>query len=52
MAVYLGPRSRDRLVGVNPDLVRVIELAAEKSPVDFIVHEGFRFKRTSRNCYC
>lgn len=35
-------RSKDRLVGVHPDLVKVVHKALELSPVDFAVVEGLR----------
>lgn len=38
----LDTRSRARLAGVHPDLVRVIERAAEQSDIAFIVTEGIR----------
>ena len=38
----LGPRSRARLQGVHPDLVKVVELAIELTTVDFTVLEGLR----------
>jgi len=38
----LSRRSRDRLTGVHPDLIAVIEAAILISPVDFIVTEGVR----------
>lgn len=38
----LNERSRKNLVGVHPDLVRVVERAAELSPVPFVVTEGLR----------
>lgn len=40
----LNDRSKDRLKGVHPDLVRVVELAAANCPVNFIVTEGLRTK--------
>jgi peptidoglycan L-alanyl-D-glutamate endopeptidase CwlK len=40
----LGKRSTDNLQGVNADLVRVVKLALELSPVDFTVIEGLRTK--------
>lgn len=40
----LTVRCRKRLEGVHPDLVRVIERAADTSPLDFIVTEGLRTK--------
>jgi peptidoglycan L-alanyl-D-glutamate endopeptidase CwlK len=42
MAFRLGARSRARLDGVHPDLVRVVERAIEITPVDFTVLEGLR----------
>ena len=42
MAFALGATSRARLQGVHPDLVRVIELAIQRTPVDFTVLEGMR----------
>lgn len=38
----LGPRSKMRLEGVHPDLVRVVERAIEISTVDFTILEGLR----------
>ena len=38
----LGPRSKTRLEGVHPDLVRVVDRAIEISTVDFTVLEGLR----------
>ena len=38
----LGHRSKQRLKGVHPDLVRVVENAIEISTVDFAVLEGLR----------
>ena len=38
----LNERSRARLDGVHPDLVRVVERAAEIAPDGFIVTEGLR----------
>jgi len=38
----LSRRSRDRLTGVHPDLIAVIEAAILISPVDFMVTEGVR----------
>jgi peptidoglycan L-alanyl-D-glutamate endopeptidase CwlK len=42
MSFVLGSRSRARLKGVHPDLVRVIELALTYSPHDFLITEGLR----------
>jgi peptidoglycan L-alanyl-D-glutamate endopeptidase CwlK len=38
----LNERSIARLVGVNQDLVNVVQLAAERSQVPFIITEGVR----------
>ena len=38
----LSQRSRDRLRGVHPDLVAVVELAITLTEVDFAVLEGIR----------
>lgn len=38
----LGERSRLRLNGVHPDLVKVVEHAIDISTIDFIVLEGLR----------
>lgn len=38
----LNDRSRKNLVGVHPDLVRVVEAAFERSQVKFVVTEGLR----------
>lgn len=40
--ILLSEKSQARLVGVHHDLVAVVCLAAEQSPVDFIVTEGLR----------
>jgi peptidoglycan L-alanyl-D-glutamate endopeptidase CwlK len=42
MTYVLGARSRARLKGVHPDLVRVVELALTYSPHDFLITEGLR----------
>jgi len=38
----LGKRSIERLQGVHPDLVKVVERAIDLSPVNFTVLEGLR----------
>lgn len=38
----LGERSRKRLQGVHPDLVKVVERAIQITPVDFTVLDGVR----------
>lgn len=42
MGFQLSKRSKDRLSGVHPDLVRVVEKAIEISDIDFTVLEGVR----------
>lgn len=42
MSFVLGSRSRKRLEGVHPDLVRVVERAIQITEVDFTVLEGLR----------
>lgn len=40
----LSKKSRDRLAGVHPDLVKVVERAIEITEIDFTVLEGARSK--------
>jgi peptidoglycan L-alanyl-D-glutamate endopeptidase CwlK len=40
----LSKRSLDRMVGIHPDLVRVVKRAIEITDVDFVVLEGLRTK--------
>lgn len=42
MTRILGDRSRKNLIGVHPNLVRVIVRALEIGPIDFTVIEGLR----------
>lgn len=42
MSIKLTAKSRANLRGVHPDLVRVVERAAELSPIQFEVTEGLR----------
>jgi peptidoglycan L-alanyl-D-glutamate endopeptidase CwlK len=42
MSFQLSKRSTDRLVGVHPDLVRVVRAAILNTKTDFIVVEGLR----------
>lgn len=48
MSFVLGKRSLNRLVGVHPDLVRVVQLAITKSAIDFTVNEGVRTKEQQK----
>lgn len=47
----LGSRSRARLQGVDPRLVKIVELAIECTPVDFAVIEGRRTIERQRQLY-
>ena len=42
MSFKLGNTSQQRLIGVHPDLVRVVRRAIELSSMDFAVNEGLR----------
>ena len=42
MSFQLSKRSRARLVGVHPVLIRVVETAILRTPVDFMITEGLR----------
>lgn len=42
MSFRLSARSRTRMTGLHPDLVRVIEGAIAITPVDFTIIEGLR----------
>ena len=48
MGYSLGLRSKLRLQGVHPDLVRVVERAIEITRVDFTVLEGMRTEDRQR----
>ena len=48
MTYTLGKRSLERLVGVHPDLVRVVKRAIELTDHDFSVIEGLRTIETQR----
>ncbi len=48
MTFALGQRSRERLSGVHPDLVKVIEEAIKESPLDFSISEGLRTKERQK----
>jgi len=42
MTYALGPKSRERLIGVHPKLVAVVEMAIQLTKQDFMVLEGVR----------
>lgn len=44
MTWKLSKRSKERLIGVHPDLVRVVHRALQLSPIDFGITEGLRTK--------
>lgn len=48
MTYTLGKRSLERMVGVHPDLVRVVKRAIELTDHDFSVIEGVRTVATQR----
>lgn len=47
----LSRRSRQRLEGVHPDLVRVVERAIQLTAVDFVVTEGVRTRERQRQLF-
>jgi peptidoglycan L-alanyl-D-glutamate endopeptidase CwlK len=51
MTFKLSARSIDRLVGVNPNLIRVVQRAIELTKVDFAVTEGLRSLERQRELY-
>lgn len=48
MAYVLGSRSKARLKGVHPDLVKVVERAIQLTEQDFSVFEGLRTLATQK----
>lgn len=51
MAFALGARSLEKLVGVHPDLVRVVRTAISLTTQDFMVLEGVRTKARQLELY-
>lgn len=51
MGYKLGKRSIQKLSGVHPDMVNVVELAISISDVDFTVLEGIRHINRQRELY-
>ena len=51
MSYVLGKRSKERLEGVNPDLVAVVERAITISNVDFTVLEGVRTRERQKELF-
>lgn len=48
MTFSFGTRSKERLQGVHPDLVKVLEKAIKESPLDFSITEGLRTKERQK----
>lgn len=51
MPYSLGQASRSKLIGVHPDLVRVVEMAIARSIQDFSIGEGVRTIERQRELY-
>ena len=51
MTFSFGTRSKERLKGVHPDLVKVIEEAIKGSPLDFSITEGLRTKERQKELF-
>jgi peptidoglycan LD-endopeptidase CwlK len=51
MGFRFSERSRSRLAGVHPDLIKVANRAIEISAVDFMVIEGVRTPERQRDLY-
>ena len=51
MTYALGPKSRERLTGVHPKLVAVVERAIALTAQDFMVLEGVRTPARQRELY-
>ncbi|QDP85180.1 M15 family metallopeptidase [Chryseobacterium sp. SNU WT5] len=51
MKYQLSKRSLDNLVGVHPNLVKVMKAAIANSPVDFTITEGLRTTERQKNLF-
>ena len=51
MTFALGTKSKERLKGVHPDLVKVIEEAIKESPLDFSITEGLRTRERQQELF-
>lgn len=51
MGFKLGKRSKRNLIGVHPDLVRVVKRAIQTTDVDFTVLEGVRSRKRQRQLF-
>jgi len=49
--MQFGERSEKNLVGVHPDLVKVMRLAIQKTTVDFGITEGLRTKERQKELF-
>lgn len=48
MTFSFGTKSKERLQGVHPDLVKVLEEAIKESPLDFSITQGLRTKEQQK----
>ncbi len=51
MAYAFGKRSRTAMIGLDPRLIQVLDLAITISPVDFMVIEGVRTRARQKELY-
>lgn len=51
MTFSFGNRSKERLNGVHPDMVKVMEEAIKESPLDFSITEGLRTKERQQELF-
>lgn len=51
MGFKFSQRSKDRMKGLHPDIVSVMNLAIERSPIDFTVLEGLRSVERQKQLY-
>lgn len=51
MKYQLGKRSLDNLVGVHPNLVKVMTAAIGNSPIDFTITEGLRTMERQKDLF-
>lgn len=51
MTYALGAKSKERLVGVHPKLVEVVEMAIQLTKQDFMVLEGVRTPERQKELY-
>lgn len=51
MGFTLSQKSKDKLKGVHPDMIKVVERAIEISEIDFFVNEGVRTPERQKELY-